>query len=143
MQKSKVEIEEQEFETESISPILNFGDIKEFQEFLMEHNKDIIVAKFYKDNCPFCVEYTPVFEELQKIFKKNIYFTNVNVNKDVRIKYSYRITDLPTTLIIKEGTPYYRRIGVIPYLEMEDRLKKIENSLKKQKSVEATAFIKI
>ena len=118
---------------EKSNPVIhNINTYKELLYFIQDHPKSTIVAKFYKDICPYCKEYTPVFEKLQINFQKYIHFMNINIDEDLLLVSKYKISDLPTTLIIKEGFPYYRRIGIIPYLEMKERLQRIEEKIKKE-----------
>ena len=120
----------------------DFNSYKDFQEFINEHKDEIIVAKFYRSNCPYCIEYTPVFEELKQLYKDNFHFTNINIERDMLFKYKYKISDLPTTLIIKEGIPYYRRIGVLPFLEIKERLDRIQTISQKDNLIETQARVK-
>ena len=119
----------------------NFNSYQHFQEFIEQYKEDIIIAKFYRSNCPFCKEYTPIFEKLKQFYTENFHFTNVNVEGDILFSYKYKISDLPTTVIIKEGVPYYRRIGVLTHLELKERLDKLQSAYRED-VIEAQAKVK-
>ncbi len=110
-------------ESEKIPQIIH--DINVFKDmdiFIQKHQSNIIIVKFYSENCSLCKAYTPLFEEFHEKYGNDFYFVQSNVEDDLLLSYKYKISELPTTLIFREGIPCYKRIGPITHLEMDQKL---------------------
>ena len=103
-------------------------------------NKPIMVL-FYADWCHYCIRFMPTYEELSKIYKKDMAFSKVNVEdpKYANLVKSIGITGFPTVYLI--DPKYDNRVllsnaifGDIKQLQVElDRFLRIRKILDSKK----------
>lgn len=112
--------------------VLNVKSFKEIDDLIKDRQHDIIVIKFYSERCRFCKEYSTIFEKFNKNYGHDLIFTQADVEDDLMFGYKFGITELPTTMIIKNGNFYYKEIGILKYSDMASRLEGLK-TLKKKK----------
>ncbi|KKK46223.1 hypothetical protein LCGC14_0934300 [marine sediment metagenome] len=116
----------EEAETTHFNPnvILDIQSLKEIEKLLEDVPNSNIVLDFWAEWCGPCKAFSPVFEELHRNFSDDFIFAKVNVGKDDRISYRYKITSIPTYMIIKNGTLAYKRAGTVDYSRLKELLER-------------------
>jgi thioredoxin 1 len=113
-------------------PVLNMVHIInssiELENFIRNHSDEIVVVKFYSKQCPHCREYKPIFEEFFQNYNTEFVFAKADVKNDILLSHKYKVTDIPTTLIFRNGVPCYKRIGIITPLDMKDKFEGLLNT---------------
>jgi len=65
----------------------------------------------------------PIIEKLAKQYAGKIVFAKVNVDQNPKTALAYRVTSIPTLIVIKNGVEVDRIIGAVP----EEVIKSIIN----------------
>ena len=67
-------------------------------------NKGTYLALFYSPDCPHCVNFKPIWKELeQETLPNNIKMVKIDATKETKLSDEYDITGYPTILLIKNG----------------------------------------
>lgn len=82
----------------------------------------IVLVDFYGTWCPPCKELAPIVEEFAKEHT-NIKVLKVNVDENQELAINYRIMNVPTLLVIKDGELIKTSIGLISKSEIEELVK--------------------
>lgn len=99
---------------------------------IIEANKEIfekeikeggtVLVDFYGTWCPPCKALAPIIEDFAKEHT-NIKILKVNVDENQELAINYRIMNVPTLLVIKEGELVKTSIGLISKSEIEELVK--------------------
>ncbi len=84
-------------ETEALattSPVLELSD-QNF-EMLLKSTEKLIVVEFYADDCPFCQEIAPVYEEMSRQMSEDAVFTRVNAMANIDLATQFGVVGTPT-----------------------------------------------
>jgi thioredoxin 1 len=73
----------------------------------------IIVLDFYAVWCSPCVAFSPKFEEVAKQYSDKAVFGKINIDECRDLAVKYRISSIPTIIIIKDGAIVWQHIGSI------------------------------
>jgi len=107
----------------------------EFERLYMKYKKrKLIVIKFWATWCKPCKKIAPKYEELSEKYFENVLFTSVDAdNEDCeKVKETYKISTLPTFIIIKDGNVISKITGTD-----EAKLRKvIESNIKDDEEVQ-------
>ena len=88
---------------------------------LLEANPNInMVLDFWADYCGQCKAFYPTFESLCEKFQKEFIFATLDIEHDIRISHKYKITSIPTQVIIRNGSLVYKHVGAIDYKGLEN-----------------------
>ena len=98
---------------ETLSKPVDVGD-EDFGDFVVD---------FWASWCPPCMVIAPVIEKLAKQYAGKIVFAKVNVDQNPKTALAYRVTSIPTLIVIKNGVEVDRIIGAVP----EEVIKSIIN----------------
>ena len=82
----------------------------------------IVLVDFYGTWCPPCKALAPIVEEFAKEHT-NIKVLKVNVDENQELAINYRIMNVPTLLVIKDGKIIKTSIGLISKSEIEELVK--------------------
>jgi thioredoxin 1 len=82
----------------------------------------IVLVDFYGTWCPPCKALAPIVEEFAKEHT-NIKVLKVNVDENQELAINYRIMNVPTLLVIKDGELIKTSIGLISKSEIEELVK--------------------
>ena len=82
-----------------------------------------VVVDFWASWCPPCMVIAPIIEKLAKQYAGKIVFAKVNVDQNPKTALAYRVTSIPTLIVIKNGVEVDRIIGAVP----EEVIKSIIN----------------
>ena len=77
---------------------------------IIKSSKPVIVD-FYADWCVPCREIPPVLNEVKRELK-SVKIVKVNVDKNPFIASSFKVQNLPTVMVFKDGIPQFTVEGV-------------------------------
>jgi thioredoxin 1 len=86
----------------------------------------VTVVDFWAEWCGPCRMMTPVLNELAGQFAGKASIAKVNVDTEQGLAEKYRVSSIPTVLVLKDGTEAKRFVGVTPKAEL---VKAIDASL--------------
>lgn len=109
--------------TEHVTEIASTG---KFKKDVLSRSKPSVVV-FYSETCPPCIRYHPVVDETAKRFDGQARFYQVNVDEARSLVTEMSIRQIPTTLIINDGSLHQRLVG---YQDRESLTQAVENSRK-------------
>lgn len=92
---------------------LEVSSLKEIHKLL--ENRKIVFIDFYKDSCPPCEQFKPLYESWARLFDKQIIFIKINASnsKTDDLCKKFNITGLPTLIILdNQGEEIAKHIGM-------------------------------
>lgn len=92
---------------------LEVSSLKEIQALL--RNQKIVFVDFYKDSCPPCEQFKPLYESWARLFDKQIIFIKINASnpKTDDLCKKFKITSLPTLIVLdNQGEEIAKHIGM-------------------------------
>ncbi|MCL6756334.1 MAG: thioredoxin family protein [Candidatus Rhabdochlamydia oedothoracis] len=92
---------------------LEVSSLKEIYELL--ENRKIVFIDFYKDSCPPCEQFKPLYESWARLFNKQIIFIKINASnpKTDNLCKKFEITSLPTLIVLDDqGEEIAKHIGM-------------------------------
>ena len=75
---------------------------EEFESVVMQGGKKVIVSFLTEWGAP-CKVMTPVINQVEKEYLKQIEFYKVDIEKEPMLALDYRILSVPTLLFVKDG----------------------------------------
>jgi len=78
---------------------------------------DILVIDFWAQWCVPCKSYAPLFEKVSKTFP-DITFAKVHAEEETTLSDHFFIQNLPTTVLMKEGTVIFKKPGLLSEAEL-------------------------
>ena len=72
-----------------------------------------VVVMFYSNNCPFCKQMEPYFEEYASDFKEKLLFAKVNIEDNITISSRYGVMGTPTFKFFCKGKPVQELVGAV------------------------------
>ena len=106
--------------------IMNLNTMEQYRDLLEKHPDIVIIMDFWATWCAPCNMFAPVFEKLQQEYSNQFIFVKVNVDTNQILASHYRITGIPTTLFVKNGTVIEKIVGATNYNKMRQILEKIK-----------------
>ena len=82
---------------------------KEFKELL--EKEGLVLVDFYATWCGPCKMMTPVLEELAEELKDDLTIAKIDVDEESDLASEYRISSIPTLVLLKNGKPVDSAIG--------------------------------
>lgn len=79
-----------------------------------------VIADIWAEWCGPCRIYSPVIEDVAKLYEGKIKFVKINADDNQSLVSRYNIMSIPTTLLIVNGVVKAMNVGAIP----KDSLKK-------------------
>lgn len=81
-----------------------------------------VLVDFYADWCGPCKMMAPVIERLAGQLEGKVKVGKLNVDENMDIAERYRVMNIPTILIFRDGKEADRTVGVVPEKELLAKL---------------------
>ena len=81
----------------------------EFNELL--EKEGLVLVDFFASWCGPCQMLAPVLEELDETMKGSVTIAKINVDTESDLAAEYRISSIPTLVLLKNGKPVDSAIG--------------------------------
>lgn len=88
-----------------------------FQKLL--NTKKTVVVDFYADWCIPCKQIPGILKEVKVKLKDSVRIVKVNVDKNPLIATKYKVRNLPTVMIFKNGKERWSTMGIFTANEIE------------------------
>ena len=82
------------------------------------NSKIPVLVDFYADWCAPCKQVTPILKVVKESLKEQVRIIKVNVDNNPAIATKYKIRNIPTLIIFKEGDLKWKGAGVRPANEI-------------------------
>jgi len=86
-----------------------------------------VIIKAYATWCGPCIQMTPIFEEVSKLFTDKVRFLELNVDQARDLAIQYGITSIPTMIFIKDGQIVSKETG---FMDKDTLQAKVEAFIK-------------
>lgn len=99
--------------------------IKTFDQFkeLVKDNK-LVFVDFYADWCGPCKMMAPIVEQFDGEMKNEVKVCKINIDENMDIAQEYRITSIPTLILIKDGKVVDMAIGYRSLANLHEMVEK-------------------
>ena len=97
-----------------------FTDENFDQEALKEEK--LVVVDFYADWCGPCKMMAPVVEELAEELQEEVKIGKLNVDDSPEIAQSFRVMNIPTILLLKNGEAVDKIVGAVPKASLLEKI---------------------
>lgn len=98
---------------------------KEFKDLLEKDG--LVLVDFYATWCGPCKMMTPVLEELAEELKDDVTIAKIDVDEESDLASEYRISSIPTLVLLKNGKPVDSAIGYRPTSFLVEMINKQKN----------------
>lgn len=95
-----------------------------FQKHVLENPRPVVVM-FYASWCSKCAMMKPIAEEMERYFRKNVEFFEIDYEKSSSLSEQYQIDIVPTFLCFQNGTCIGIFQGLMNETTFSKRLQKI------------------
>lgn len=109
--------------------ILNIYYLKEIDALVSENPKLNLVMDFWAEWCSPCKAFSLVFEQLNEEYGEYFLFAKINIELDKKIKWKYKITSIPTFIIMRNGKLVYMCSEFIDYPKLREVLNLYKDTL--------------
>ena len=92
-----------------------------FQEVVLDSDKPVLVD-FWATWCGPCRTISPIIDELATELEGKAVVVKVNVDDNSEIPQNYGIRNIPTLLVFKNGELVDKMVGVVPKIQMIEKL---------------------
>lgn len=113
--------------------VQEISSLYELNTLVKETNKKVIFIDFYKDFCPPCERFKPLYESWAHVFGKEIIFVKVNTDnlEAAALCQKYEISGLPTLIVLdSQGKERNKHVGMeeIKKFNVGDFLAEVQES---------------
>lgn len=81
-----------------------------------------VLLDFWAEWCPPCRMIAPLLEQLADEYKGKVKIMKVNVDDEPDLATQFGVTNIPTLLFFKNGSPYEKIVGAVPKQKIKDIL---------------------
>lgn len=85
---------------------------------LLDQDKPIILD-FYADWCPPCKAQLPILEKFAEKYKGQVEVAKINVDEQKELAQQFRVRNIPTIVLIKDGEIVHQKPGLHRAAELE------------------------
>lgn len=96
---------------------------KDFEIEVLKEN-GVVVVDFFANWCGPCNMLAPILEEVQEEMK-NIKIVKVDIDENPNVSQEYRVKNIPTIKIFKNGEELSTNVGFLPKGSLIDIINKI------------------
>ena len=93
----------------------------DFEKELLQSDKPVLVD-FFADWCGPCKMMAPVVEQLAEELEGKAKVGKLNIDENMDIAEKYRVMNIPTFLIFKDGQEKERIVGAVSKNELKNKL---------------------
>lgn len=102
--------------------MLDFRYLIDIEKLISENPNLDMVMDFWAEWCGSCKEFSVIFKRLHQEYGNNFIFAKVNIEQDKQIIWKYKITSIPTFMIIKNGNLAYMCTETVNYYRLKEVL---------------------
>lgn len=92
-----------------------------FQDVINKY--PLVVADFWAEWCAPCKAMKPILEELAEKYSGKIVFGKLNIDQNPRTPRRFQVSGIPTLIVLENGEPVDRIVGIAPKQRLERRLR--------------------
>ena len=107
----------------------NIIEISSQKDFENLAKKEIVIVDCFAEWCMPCVMMAPVIEDIAERFKESMTFARVNIDDNSEIVERFKISSVPTLLILQNGKEIGRIIGNLPQTFLEEKIEKVLSTI--------------
>ena len=93
----------------------------DFEKEVLQSDKPVLVD-FFADWCGPCKMMAPVVEQLAEELEGKAMVGKLNIDENMDIAEKYRVMNIPTFLIFKDGQEKERIVGAVSKNELKNKL---------------------
>ena len=93
----------------------------DFEKEVLQSDKSVLVD-FFADWCGPCKMMAPVVEQLAEELEGKAKVGKLNIDENMDIAEKYRVMNIPTFLIFKDGQEKERIVGAVSKNELKNKL---------------------
>ena len=93
----------------------------DFEKAVLQSDKPVLVD-FFADWCGPCKMMAPVVEQLAEELEGKAKVGKLNIDENMDIAEKYRVMNIPTFLIFKDGQEKERIVGAVSKNELKNKL---------------------
>lgn len=83
-----------------------------------------VLVDFYADWCVPCRQIHPILEKVKSDLDEPVRIVKVNVDRNPYLATQYKVQNLPTVMVFKEGTPLWKAEGLCDAEEIKSVIQK-------------------
>lgn len=96
----------------------------DFEKEVLQSDKPVLVD-FFADWCGPCKMMAPVVEQLAEELEGKAKVGKLNIDENMDIAEKYRVMNIPTFLIFKDGQEKERIVGAVSKNELKNKLEQM------------------
>ncbi|MCD7951235.1 MAG: thioredoxin [Erysipelotrichaceae bacterium] len=85
------------------------------------HSHKLVFVDFYADWCGPCKMLAPSVEKLASEHSE-VQVVKINVDEEPSLAMQFGVQSIPTLIAFKDGQPFNRQLGFMPYEALEDMI---------------------
>ena len=82
----------------------------------------VVVIDFWATWCGPCIKLGPIVEELAEKYADKAEIGKLNIDEESDITMEYRVRNIPTVLLFKDGELKDRSVGLVKLADLEEKL---------------------